>query len=151
MLIRKDGYLIIIKLCLWIFMVTNHHHLTFNFYLIKLQNYSSYFYKNKYLKKTRILSGKEVHVEQGRTLNLTCLCLGARTRILSGKEVHVEQGRTLNLTCLCLGARTRILSGKEVHVEQGSTLNLTCVVHNAKTKPHYLLWFFKNQVVFICI
>jgi len=45
------------------------------------------------------------------------------------------------------GARTRILSGKEVHVEQGSTLNLTCVVHNAKTKPHYLLWFFKNQTI----
>jgi len=45
------------------------------------------------------------------------------------------------------GARTRILSGKEVHVEHGSTLNLTCVVQNTKTKPHYLLWFFKNQTI----
>jgi len=43
-------------------------------------------------------------------------------------------------------AHAEITGGTEVHVEQGSTLNLTCVVKNSKEKPHYLLWYHKNEV-----
>ena len=45
-----------------------------------------------------------------------------------------------------LVAHAEITGGSEVHVEQGSTLNLTCVVKNSKEKPHYLLWYHKNEV-----
>jgi len=38
------------------------------------------------------------------------------------------------------------MGGTEVHVEQGSTLNLTCSVKNTREKPHYLLWYHKNEV-----
>ena len=40
------------------------------------------------------------------------------------------------------------MGGREVHVEAGSTLNLTCVVRNAREKPHYLLWYHRNEVGF---
>jgi len=43
-------------------------------------------------------------------------------------------------------AHAEITAGPEVHVEQGSTLNLTCVVKKFKEKPHYLLWYHKNEV-----
>jgi len=56
-------------------------------------------------------------------------------------------GTLYNDAGLITGPRTSILSGKEVHVETGSTLNLTCLVENFKIKPHYLLWFFKNQTI----
>jgi len=44
-------------------------------------------------------------------------------------------------------AHAEITGGTEVHVEQGSTLNLTCVVKNSKEKPHYLLWYHKNETI----
>ena len=44
------------------------------------------------------------------------------------------------------GTQAQIVGGSEVHVEQGSTLNLTCVVRNTREKPHYLLWYHRNQV-----
>jgi len=44
-------------------------------------------------------------------------------------------------------AHAEITGGSEVHVEQGSTLNLTCVVKNSKEKPHYLLWYHKNETI----
>jgi len=44
-------------------------------------------------------------------------------------------------------ARAEIIGGSEVHVELGSTLNLTCVVKNTKEKPHYLLWYHKNETI----
>jgi len=43
--------------------------------------------------------------------------------------------------------RAEITGGREVHVEQGSTLNLTCVVKNSKEKPHYLLWYHRNETI----
>ena len=42
--------------------------------------------------------------------------------------------------------RAEIMGGTEVHVELGSTLNLTCVVRNTRERPHYLLWYHRNQV-----
>jgi len=44
-------------------------------------------------------------------------------------------------------ARAEITGGSEVHVEQGSTLNLTCVVRNSQEKPHYLLWYHRNETI----
>jgi len=44
-------------------------------------------------------------------------------------------------------AHAEITGGTEVHVEQGSTLNLTCIVKNSKEKPHYLLWYHKNETI----
>jgi len=44
-------------------------------------------------------------------------------------------------------AAAEIMGGSEVHVEKGSTLNLTCVVRNAREKPHYLLWYHKNETI----
>ena len=43
-------------------------------------------------------------------------------------------------------AAAEIMGGREVHVEAGSTLNLTCVVRNSREKPHYLLWYHRNEV-----
>lgn len=48
-------------------------------------------------------------------------------------------------SCILVAA-AEIMGGSEVHVEKGSTLNLTCVVRNAREKPHYLLWYHKNEV-----
>jgi len=44
-------------------------------------------------------------------------------------------------------AHAEITAGPEVHVEQGSTLNLTCVVKKFKEKPHYLIWYHKNETI----
>eukprot|EP00092_Neocalanus_flemingeri_P035616 GFUD01038770.1.p1 GENE.GFUD01038770.1~~GFUD01038770.1.p1 ORF type:complete len:318 (+),score=24.69 GFUD01038770.1:501-1454(+) len=44
-------------------------------------------------------------------------------------------------------AHAEITGGTEVHVEQGSTLNLTCIVKNSKEKPHYLLWYHRNETI----
>ena len=48
---------------------------------------------------------------------------------------------------LFLVAAAEIMGGSEVHVEAGSTLNLTCVVRNSQEKPHYLLWYHRNEVM----
>lgn len=44
-------------------------------------------------------------------------------------------------------AAAEIMGGREVHVEAGSTLNLTCVVRNSREKPHYLLWYHRNETI----
>jgi len=70
-----------------------------------------------------------------------------RLNILKESPSKLDQDSYFSLQNKYKGTQAQIVGGSEVHVEQGSTLNLTCVVRNTREKPHYLLWYHRNQTI----